>query len=264
MIVLYSGGGASDFEIVGECMSAESWRALRRQACHLLRARDDAFAAALLAAAPFEISSATNHFGDEFSVLHMVAGLDDYVAYGEQSKDPTFRGAYNRIASVISEIGEAYIRVIAVQLDTRYGPEDVPFPRLRITSEAVERALADAEHLIRAKGASSGVDRVHTALHGYLLTLCDQLPQSPPGDSGTTQLLKFLRKHHPALQVSGPRSSDIERVLTAFGSVVDALNPVRNRASGAHPNPSVLDEPEAMLVVNAVRTLLAYLDRRVQ
>lgn len=45
--------------------------------------------------------------------------------------------------------------------------------------------------------------------------------------------------------------------------IVDALNPLRNRASLAHPNESLLAEPEAMLVINSVRTLLHYIDSRV-
>jgi hypothetical protein len=43
-------------------------------------------------------------------------------------------------------------------------------------------------------------------------------------------------------------------------AILDALNPMRNRASVAHPNPTLLEQPEAMLVVNAARTILHYLD----
>jgi hypothetical protein len=31
-----------------------------------------------------------------------------------------------------------------------------------------------------------------------------------------------------------------------MAAIIDALNPVRNRASGAHPNELVLEEAEAM------------------
>jgi hypothetical protein len=37
---------------------------------------------------------------------------------------------------------------------------------------------------------------------------------------------------------------------------------LRNKASVAHPNPVLLPEPEAMLVVNSVRTILHYLDEK--
>src|SRR6266513_1121338 len=53
----------------------------------------------------------------------------------------------------------------------RAGPH-VDQPTLRITSDVVERALNDAQELLRANGATSGVDRIHTALHGYLRQVC--------------------------------------------------------------------------------------------
>jgi hypothetical protein len=56
--------------------------------------------------------------------------------------------------------------------------------------------------------------------------------------------------------------NDITRVLHAMATILDALNPVRNRATVAHPNEMLLDEPEAMLVINTVRTLLHYLDAK--
>jgi hypothetical protein len=43
---------------------------------------------------------------------------------------------------------------------------------------------------------------------------------------------------------------------------MDALQPIRNNASVAHPNEALLDAPEAMLVVNTARTLLHYLDAK--
>jgi abortive infection Abi-like protein len=49
-------------------------------------------------------------------------------------------------------------------------------------------------------------------------------------------------------------------VLNACSSILDALNPVRNRASVAHPNEELLGRDEAQLVINVGRSLLSYLD----
>lgn len=49
-----------------------------------------------------------------------------------------------------------------------------------------------------------------------------------------------------------------------MGAVADALGPLRNNASAAHPNDALLDEPEAMLPINAARTILHYVDSRVR
>lgn len=64
------------------------------------------------------------------------------------------------------------------------------------------------------------------------------------------------------LKELGSRSGDIERVLNSFGNVLDALNPLRNQASVAHPNEALLDEAEARLVLNGARTILAYFDEK--
>jgi hypothetical protein len=142
------------------------------------------------------------------------------------------------------------------------GSAPVASPSLRVTSAIVDRALADAEQLIRTTGAPSGVDRVHTALHGYLREACRRGEIAfAPGD-GMTVLLRRLREGHPALQGSGARSNEIDRILRSFGSVLDSMNPVRNEASVAHANEELLDPPEAMFVINAMRTILHYLDER--
>ncbi len=43
---------------------------------------------------------------------------------------------------------------------------------------------------------------------------------------------------------------------------MDVLNPIRNSASMAHPNADLLEDPEAMLVINAARTILHYIDAK--
>jgi hypothetical protein len=65
-----------------------------------------------------------------------------------------------------------------------------------------------------------------------------------------------LRTHHPAFQKLVARGDDIGKMLGAMATVVDVLNPLRNKASVAHPNPQLLAEPEALLVINSVRTVL--------
>ena len=41
-----------------------------------------------------------------------------------------------------------------------------------------------------------------------------------------------------------------------------AIDPLRNKNSFAHPTWALLDVPEAMLVINAARTILHYLDAK--
>lgn len=134
----------------------------------------------------------------------------------------------------------------------------------QITSEVVERAINDAETLIATNGAISGIDRVHTTLHGYVKAVCDKAKIGYGDDPSMTDLFKVLRERHPRFRELGPRENDINQVLRALGAIMAALNPVRNRASVAHPNDALLEEPEAMLVINAARTILHYLDAKLR
>lgn len=144
------------------------------------------------------------------------------------------------------------------------GAASVPSPEPRTTSSTVERAIADAEALLQTSGAVSGVDRVHTGLHGYLRAVCDKENIPNSRDDSMTRLFRLIRQQHPAFQSLGSRSQDIEKVLQSFANIMDALNPIRNNASIAHPNENLLDRDEAMLVINAARTLLQYLDSKIK
>ncbi len=133
---------------------------------------------------------------------------------------------------------------------------------LVFTSEVVERAIRDAELLLSQNGAASGVDRVHTALHGYLKEVCRSAGLDFGRDASLTDLFKVLRSGHPAFQVSGSRDNEITLVLRSLGGILDALNTLRNRASLAHPN-ALLERNDALLAINAAKTILNYLDGRI-
>lgn len=129
-------------------------------------------------------------------------------------------------------------------------------------SLAVDQAIQDADALIRERGNTSGVDRVHTALHGYLKALCGEAGLAVDANSDIGKLFKELRQGHPAMQATGPRHEDVSRVLHALATIVGSLNPIRNQASLAHPNDALLDLPEAALVIDASRSMMNYLARK--
>lgn len=186
---------------------------------------------------------------DQAAALRLV--LEEYPPLDEPDpSDPRFRtpALHQKIRSWIGRLETGQV---VVEIDTLLSHSDV-----------VRRALDDANTLLRTSGAQSAVDRLHTAMHGYLRSACAQADLSFPDRPTMNQLLKLLRKEHPAFKAQGPRADDIDRVLLALATILDALNPLRNNASVAHPTDELLEEPEAALVVNTVRTLLAYLDGR--
>jgi hypothetical protein len=174
------------------------------------------------------------------------------------------RGVINRFpvgegpATRTAEVRNEFLQIIQ-RLETGTPvPSEVP----SISSDVVSRAIGDADLLLRSSGATSGVDRIHTALHGYLIAACRDAGITPANDASTTALLRALRSSHPKLADLGPRAHDIEKVLNSCTNILDVMNPIRNRASMAHPNHELLGHEEALLVINVGRTLISYLDSK--
>jgi len=144
------------------------------------------------------------------------------------------------------------------------GRAGVPAPAPKITSEIVERALQDAGNLLKTSGPVSAVDRVHTALHGWLKAACADAGIPLGTDPSITEVFSTLREKHPKLRATGNGAEEITKVLRALSKAIDSLNTLRNRMSVAHPNEKLLDEPEAMLMINVTQTLLHFLDAKLR
>lgn len=137
-------------------------------------------------------------------------------------------------------------------------------PSLVITSDLIERAIADAKTLIENTGATSAVDRVHTLLHGYLKELCRQNMIAFNEDANITALFSQLRNNHPSFQNSRNNSPNIDRMIRSLGAILDVFNPIRNRESMSHPNEILLEEPEAILFINIARSVLQYINTKIR
>lgn len=262
MFTLVSGHGAQDYEVGDQAFNAGQWGTFRHAAIRMLRARGQEDAADVLAGYPFELRRGMNFFGDEFVVLFAELDLERYTACVEEYADAEARLPFRQARATLEEVCPDHARFVAVAARLDDATESVVEPDLRITSRVVTEALNDARYLVEGRGSSSGVDRAHTMFHGYLRAVCEDAGIEAPADADVTRLFRLLRDQHPHLQASGPRSEDISRALRALANIVDTLNPIRNLASLAHPNEELLPEPEANLVLNAIRTILQYLDQR--
>lgn len=137
----------------------------------------------------------------------------------------------------------------------------VKSPELINSSEVVYEALEDAETLIKERKAVSAVDRVHTAFHGYLRGLCKSANISYTDKDDLVLLMKKILNEHPKLTIS-TKETEIKNIIRSLTAISDSLSPIRNSGSLAHPNENLLQEAEANLVINCVRTLLIYLDSK--
>lgn len=260
LLLYYRGGGSQEVQLVRQHPPA-IWALVKRQAIRYLDLSGERDVGKLLQDAPFELWDGTNGFGDEFELLYLKTSVEEYLKFEiEVEGNQTFR--YDSIAHALEQVNNP-IRFIAVDM-SKDAAQGIETPRLEITSATVERALSDFEALFHSKGgAVSGVDRIHTALHAYLEAVCDEASIPHDKSAGTTALFQLIRQQHPKIQTHPP-GVEADRMLRGLAQIIDALNPVRNRKSMAHPNEDLLDEPEAMLAVNSVRTLLHYLNRKLR
>lgn len=261
MIRLYEERGCLEIDLLDESYREEEWLKFRNNVCRLLRVRGLDHAAEVLESVPFRLHNGTNVFGDQFHVLVDNASPEKYVDFTEEYLNADRKLLYRQIAKAFAELG-IHVRFITIALDMNQGPAPVSRPNLITTSDAVERALTETERLIHSSGAPSSVDRIHTALHAYLGMIAEKAGIAVSPDADITHLFKAIRQNHPRLMPSGPRTDDIDKILRAMASVVDSLNPLRNKASMAHPTEALLGDPEAMLVVNSVRSMLHYLSAK--
>lgn len=144
------------------------------------------------------------------------------------------------------------------------GASPVPAKKPRITCASVERSIDNAEKLIASgdNGMTDAVDRVHTMLHGYLRAVCDDAGIAYGDNAMMSGLFGLIRSKHAAFTSAGPRKDDLDKIFRSMSGIMDAMNPIRNEGSLAHPNNDLLNPPEAALVINMARTILHYIDMK--
>lgn len=129
---------------------------------------------------------------------------------------------------------------------------------------AVRKSLDDAEVLLKESDASSCVDRIFTALHGFLEAICVDANIQILKNESIIKLFNKIRDEHPAfISFGSTRRSDIIKIMRSLSAIVDTLQPIRNNASLAHPNKILLDPPEAILIINTTKSIIIYLDNKI-
>jgi hypothetical protein len=140
---------------------------------------------------------------------------------------------------------------------------DISFQIVAATSTVVQQAIDDAEVLMGKNGFSSAVDRMHTALHGYLISICQKANIEYGEQPSLPYLFKLIWEKHPAFQTQDLHAPQIGRILRSFTGAINGLNELRNSRSLSHPNEALLPSAEAMLFINTVKTLFVYLDAKI-
>lgn len=122
----------------------------------------------------------------------------------------------------------------------------------------VIEAIESARILIKERGAQHAIDRVHTALHGYLRKLCTDAAIVLNGSEEVVTLFKYLREQHPSFFKNGREQDVVKKILFSCASIFDAINILRNHWSPAHPN-ALLQEADASLAIDTTLAVMRYL-----
>lgn len=153
-----------------------------------------------------------------------------------------------------------YFDSIASQLE--HSSVIIHNPSIIEKHQVLYQALSDAELLMKQSTPSSAVDRIYTYFQGYLEAICLDQNIRIDRDENITKLFKIIKSNHPAFLLSTPRSEEINKVLNSLSAIIDALPAIRNKATLSHPNPELLDNPEAILVIDAIKTIANYLENK--
>ena len=140
---------------------------------------------------------------------------------------------------------------------------EISDPSISSKYQIVLQALHDAEILIKESTPSSGVDRVITSLQGYMEEICHEIGASISEEETIVSLFKLIKNNHPAFTEKVARPHEITKIINSLSAIIDAFQPIRNKASLAHPNKDLLENAESLLVINASRTVLNYLSYKI-
>jgi hypothetical protein len=200
MIVLYQSGGAGDFSIAGIGMSAEALGNLRYNALRLLRSRGQDAAARILESVPFAPFEATNHFGDEFSILHASVPLAQYEQLRLEKEHPERCNSFNEIAHAFGELG-LHVRFIAADLQWETDPATQAMGQTDDANRRLTRVEIN-KLVYRFIGVQSGYlgDFNYRTHHDFYLEL--DLDIDPHNYEGTTRerFIKILSESTPDVQ----------------------------------------------------------------
>jgi hypothetical protein len=259
MVKLYSSGGAQDYEILSPAMNGDKWEKFKIAVRRLLKARKSN-CLDFFEQHNFKLAEGTNFFGDEFYILYFEVSLEKYVEYEENSELKKID--FYELANTITELGY-FVRFIIIKHCIDIESDIVSQPTPINSTQIVELALKDSQNLLYSSGPVSAVDRNHTALHGYMQNICDEANINYSTRPALTELFKLIKENHPKFNSEDNDISSANKLLRSLSSIVDTLNYIRNNESIAHPNEKILQEPEAILVINCARTLFHYLSIKI-
>lgn len=140
----------------------------------------------------------------------------------------------------------------------------VESPSLVNASKNVFKALSDAELLIDEVGAAHAYDRVHTALHGFLQTVCQKNNIIYKPLDSITALLPKINEFIKLKVTDDGRNEKVFAMLRSANAILSNINELRNSNSMSHPTAQLLNDNDARFAINLARSIMTYIDTLVE
>jgi hypothetical protein len=128
-------------------------------------------------------------------------------------------------------------------------------------NKTLRQEVGDAATLISQGKYSSSIDRIHTALHGYLRISSDEFGLKYEESDMMPKLFNLLYKRWEEVG-NGEINEMMLKALRSASATIEALNDIRNRYSLAHPNREIVSEDEAKFVLGLAESIVKYIEKR--
>jgi len=175
------------------------------------------------------------------------------------SKNPVELYAYLKNNSRIIQFIKKEIPDVLSEIMEEEDIESIDVEEIANLNQILREAIDDAEILIENGKPANAYDRIYTALHGVLKQKCEE-QDIQIGDRDTvTSILSKIRKHLHGVEPAD-KTTETAKILASISKIIDILNEMRNKKSLAHPNKTLLENDEAIFVINISKAIMRYVN----
>lgn len=187
------------------------------------------------------------------AILHLQAPLSKLDIFEKYQKD-----ILNEASQIFGKQDDYYLTDLNIDvLVEEY--EIFDFSVLGL-NKTLRQAINDASTLIAQGKYSSSIDRVHTALHGYLRIRLSEIGVKFEESDMMPKLFNLLYKKWEEIE-NDEINEMMLKALRSASATIDALNDIRNRYSLAHPNSEIVSEDEAKFVLGLAQSIVNYIEK---
>lgn len=136
----------------------------------------------------------------------------------------------------------------------------IDFSRIVSRSDTIKKAVDDSMIFIREGQYDSAVDRIHTALHGYLRDLLTEHQVVYGNDESLSALFNKLHEFYGNYIQPQDVATRTKTIVRSGAGIINSVNELRNNNTIAHPNGELIQKREAMLVIKLLNAIVDYIE----